>query len=169
MRTSTLSRLVVALALGASVSAFAGESACEHAVAKTSAKFVSATLKSAKQCIATQAAGTTSTCRLSADTAASLQRHMSRGLGPCTDGVVGDMGFQGPCGGGSGGGPFSRADLARCLASTHLNAIRGLVAQHANGFGQDAIDNRPADLHRSPGAAAARPSDRRTDFESAIT
>jgi hypothetical protein len=127
MRTSTLSRLVVALALGASVPAFAGESACEHAVAKTSAKFVSATLKSARQCIATQAVGTTSTCRLAADTSASLQRHLERGLGPCNGGVVGDMGFQGPCGD-KASGSFSRADLARCLASTHLNAIQGLVA-----------------------------------------
>jgi hypothetical protein len=117
----------------------AGEGECERALAKTSAKFVSAALKSAQRCLMQKQAGRlpASACRLTADSTGSrrtdaglahAESNLRNGLRACGDRVLAGMGFNAACDDPTPADGFTRADLQHCIAHTHMGAVQALVS-----------------------------------------
>ena len=156
MRASTLARSFVLLTLAAAAPAFgAGQGACEHALAKASAKFVGAAFKSAQRCLTLRGAGKlpAASCQLSAESTgdahtdaalAHAESRLRQGIGACSDAVLATMGFDASCPDGASGASFGRGDLQHCIAGTHMRAVQALVSvqfpQETSTCGDGVVD-----------------------------
>ena len=147
MTARIVTPILVALVLGAAP-APAG-AACEQMVAKASAKFVAAALKSMQRCAMLERLGTlpAGTCRAARASGhrpteralARAEAHLAKGVAPCGDARLATMGFPRACPKATPGDGFSRADLQRCIASTHLAAVHELVRVQIPFPQQDAV------------------------------
>jgi hypothetical protein len=143
------------LALVAAASA-AEEDACERALAKASAKFVDASLKSAQRCLMNvrRRGLPAGACRLVAastgdrrtDAAlAHARAQLRRGTARCPDPVLSAMGFETACADPSPADGFVRADVDSCIAHTHMQAVQALVSiqfpQQTDDCGNGVVDD----------------------------
>jgi len=132
-RSLALGNLVAAVLLAAAPAHAASEVACARHVAKASAKFVSAALKSTQHCLLLRAAGKVppAACRLLAAStgdrgtdnnlrAATAQ--LKKGVAACPDAVLSGMGFPAVC-----RGAGTRAQVEQCLHDTHAAAVEALA------------------------------------------
>jgi len=115
-----------------------GATKCERGVAKASAKFVDASLKSVQRCLTLRRGGAlpASACGLSAPSTghratdrslSDAEARLRRGTRACTDAALAGLGYEAACAT-SGAAPFGRPELERCLARTHRKAVEALIA-----------------------------------------
>ena len=134
-----MARLLAGLTLVAAPALVAADERCERALSKASAKFVGASFKSAQRCLLLKGAGKlpADACRLAGlstkhtptDRAlAHAEAQLAKGLGPCPEDGLAAMGFANACPGGAADGAFTRGDLNRCIATTHMAAVQALLS-----------------------------------------
>jgi len=153
MTASILARVLVGLTLVAGPAYAAGDHSCEHALAKASTKFVGAAFKTAQRCAAAKAAGRLpdDACNLMAPSTRSrrvdsalahAEANLRQGLGPCSDAVLGQMGFARVCN--ATGEASDRSGVQACLVHTHMAAVQALVSvqfpQQSSNCGNGVID-----------------------------
>jgi hypothetical protein len=154
MKASILARVLVGLTFAAGPAFAAGDQNCERALAKASTKFVGAAFKTAQRCAAAKAAGRLpdDACNLMAATTGSrrvdaalghAETNLRRGLGPCSDATLSQMGFASVCSG-AGGEASDRAGVQACIAHTHMAAVQALVSvefpRQSSNCGNGVID-----------------------------
>jgi mucin-2 len=111
---------------------------CERAIAKASAKFVDASLKSVQRCLALRRGGvlpgtacgvtTASTGHRATDRSLShAEARLRRGTRACSDGSLAGLGYEAACATPSAAG-FGRDDLERCLSRTHRTGVQAIIA-----------------------------------------
>jgi hypothetical protein len=116
---------------------------------------VNAALKSAQRCLLLKLAGKLpaeacqltgrSTGRRRTDAAlAHAEARLGRGLRPCSAEAIENMGFDFTCDDPTPDDDFTRADLERCVAETHVAAVQALLGvqfpQDADSCGDGVVD-----------------------------